>query len=389
MSKIKRTMLIVVAGVVILSLVIAGCAAPAPTPTAGEPIKVGVCGPFSGPAAPYGLSFKRPTEMWADEINAEGGLLVDGVRHPIEVYAEDTRMDAAYTKTAVERLVYEYKVRYIMGPPTPEELKVMLPISEPEKVVIFTGSPGPFGSDHPYLIEAISLPNHFVFFVFKYLMETEGVKSVYLLTVNNDTGLWCQGVDLTAAEDLGLEVLVPDATFEPDTTDFYPVASKAIAVNPDVICVAFGAATEWGLFAKSARELGFKKRIISDCSPDVETVMSVAGEYAEGLMWQAGMPPNPTPKLFKYIDDYRARYGVWNEEAGRKMVSAWMIGATIQAAGEAAITDTDAFVAAMPKVAWPDPYIEGNPLITYTGGRYYNGWNCIVGVPMISIISFR
>jgi len=64
------------------------------------------------------------------------------------------------------------------------------------------------------------------------------------------------------------------------------------------------------------------------------------------------------------------------------MPAAWMIGATIQAAGEAALTDNDAWVQAKSKVAWPHLYIEGNPIVKYTGEQYFDGWAGMVGIPI-------
>lgn len=381
----RQKRLVTLVGSIFLVLVLAtlspmvACAKPTPGPT---PIKVGVMGPLSGAKASWGLTFKRCTEMWADAINAEGGLLVDGVRHPIEVYVEDTRYDAALTKTAAERLVYEHKVRYIMGPATTMETQILQPIAEPEKVVFFTGSFNlqMYGSEHPYTVQVVPPPPAFGPVVYNYLMETKGAKTLYCLAINDTTGHFVQDMDIEIAQNLGLEVVVPDADFEPETTDFYPIMSKVVAVNPDIVSMEGCGAEHVALAAKHGGELGFKGTIVSQQAADIETVVSVAGEYAEGVMWMGGKP-NPTPLMNEFIDDYTAKYGVWNDEAALKIVGAYMIGLTIQEAGEAALTDNDAWVAAMPKVTWPHPYIEGNPTVKYVG-KWLHGRACMVGVPV-------
>ena len=347
----------------------------------GEPIRVGAMGPFSGPSASWGLAFKRSGEMWADEINAEGGLLVEGVRYPIKLYSEDTRFDAALTKTVAERLVYEYKVRYILGPATTMETEILQPISEPNKVVFYSGSVtvSLYGPKHPYTIMALPLSPVFITDILQYLMDKRGAKSYYSLAVNNKTGVTIQNMDVAAARKLGMKVLAPDANFEKETTDFYPVMTKVKAANPDVVAIEGAGAEHVALCAKAAGELGLKGIILAPQACDIETVVSVAGKHAEGVMWIGGKP-NPTAKMNKFIQDYKAKYGVWNDEAGQKIVDAWMIGATIQAAGKAALTDNDAWVRAMPKVAWPNPYIEKNPIIRYVG-KDLLGKECLVGIP--------
>jgi len=377
-----KIMVLIVVGVVILSLVIAGCGTPAPSPTPSvSPIKVGVTGPLSGANASWGLTFKRCTEMWAEEVNADGGLLVDGVKHPIEVYIEDTRFEADKAKTAAERLAYEYKVGYVMGPATTLEFKIQEPIFESSKIVAFAGSftNSLFGPDHPYSIMAVPPAFAFAPVVFEYLIETADIKSVYCLGPNDPTGLVVADQSATAAKNLGLEVLAGAATYEPDITDFYPVITKIVSANPDVLAIGCGAEDQ-ARIAKACGELGFKGQLVAMLSGDTETIVSVAGEYAEGVMWMGGKPTT-TPKFDKFQEDYTAKYGTWNDEAILKIVDAWMIGATIQAAGEAALTDNDAWVEAMPKVAWPNPYLEGNPTIKYAGG-WILGKDCLVGLPV-------
>lgn len=351
-------------------------------PEAGKaPIKVGVTGPLSGEKASWGLTFKRCTEMWADEINTEGGLLVDGVRHPIEVYIEDTRYDAALAKTAAERLAYEHKVRYVMGPATTMELKVMQPILEPEKIVDFAGSftNSLYGPEHPYTIMVVPPAFAFAPVVFDYLIETENAKTLYCLGTHDPTGHVCCVQAAEAGKNAGLEVLEEEATFEMETTDFYPVITKVITANPDILAIGCGAEHQ-SFIAKACGELGFEGRIVAVLAGDIETMVSVAGEYAEGVMWMGGKP-EPNQKMLKFMDDYEAKYGVWNDEAAVKMPAAWMIGATIQAAGEAALTDNDAWVNAMPKVAWPHAYVKGNPTVRYAGG-WILGKDCMVGIPV-------
>ena len=357
---------------------VAACAAPAEGPT---PIKVGVTGPLSGEKASWGLTFKRCTEMWADEINAEGGLLVDGVRHPIEVYVEDTRYDAALAKTAAERLAYEHKVRYVMGPATTMELKVMQPILEPEKIVDFAGSftNSLYGPEHPYTIMVVPPAFAFAPIVFDYLIETENAKTLYCLGTHDPTGHVCCVQAAEAGKNAGLEVLEEEATFEMDIIDFYPVITKVIAANPDILAIGCGAEHQ-SLIAKACGELGFKGRIVAVLAGDIETMVSVAGKYAEGVIWMGGQP-NPNPLTDKFMDDYEARYGVWNDEALLKIVAAWMIGATIQEAGKAALTDNDAWVEAMPRVAWPHRYVEGNPVVRYASG-WILGKDCMIGLPI-------
>ena len=59
-----------------------------------------------------------------------------------------------------------------------------------------------------------------------------------------------------AAGALGLKVLSSDATYEPGTTDFNPVASNLVPQAPDRIVLSDVAPADAPLLIKTAHELG-------------------------------------------------------------------------------------------------------------------------------------
>ena len=50
-----------------------------------EPVKIGLVNPLEGECAQWGIPIVRGGQIWADEHNAQGGILCgDGHRHKIE-----------------------------------------------------------------------------------------------------------------------------------------------------------------------------------------------------------------------------------------------------------------------------------------------------------------
>jgi branched-chain amino acid transport system substrate-binding protein len=68
-------------------------------------ILIGVGQPLSGPLAPMGKDMLQGAQIAADELNAKGGVLVDGRRLRVEIVAADDRADVEAGRQAAKQLV--------------------------------------------------------------------------------------------------------------------------------------------------------------------------------------------------------------------------------------------------------------------------------------------
>jgi branched-chain amino acid transport system substrate-binding protein len=78
----RRFISIAVVAMMVMALVIAGCAKKEEPKTT---LKVGVAGPHSGDLASYGIPTVRAAELVVEKINAAGGVL----GRPVELLVED------------------------------------------------------------------------------------------------------------------------------------------------------------------------------------------------------------------------------------------------------------------------------------------------------------
>src|SRR5438132_12343266 len=120
------------------------------TPSAAEDktLTIGVLGPLSGGAASYGVELVRGAEMKADEINKAGGLKVGGDVYKIKLVSYDHKALAADAATAANKLVFQDKVKYIIGNAVGATCNAVQTVTEPEKVLFpavcwGTTNPGP------------------------------------------------------------------------------------------------------------------------------------------------------------------------------------------------------------------------------------------------------
>ncbi len=79
---------------------------------AGEPIKIGVYGPFSGGSAGMGVSMRNGVQLAAEEINAQGGVL--GRR--IELVERDDEAKNERGGQIMQEFLEKEKVAAILGP---------------------------------------------------------------------------------------------------------------------------------------------------------------------------------------------------------------------------------------------------------------------------------
>ena len=82
---------------------------------AADPIKMGLVGPLTGPAANTGLTVRSTFELVATRVNAAGGLEIDGVKRPLQIIAADSESKPSVGVSAAQRLLSRDNVDILVG----------------------------------------------------------------------------------------------------------------------------------------------------------------------------------------------------------------------------------------------------------------------------------
>jgi branched-chain amino acid transport system substrate-binding protein len=289
-------------GVLISVALITGTLQPVP---AQEPIKLGVVGPHSGPAAYDGLSTLIGAQVAAEEINNAGGVL--GGRK-IEIVSADSRGIPAESVSAYRKVVTQDKVvavdccwfssSTIATHPTIEELKIptttgvaFLPDAKETKLT--------------YLFKFAQTPRLESRFV-DYWVKKLNVKRVAFLARNDDWGRATSGVYQARLKELGGTVLSSDY-YTPGEKDFYSYLTKVKALNPDginVVDISATAATQ----VKQMAELGLTAKPLGSDGPITDAFIRIAGKVSEGvpLVVRYGVTLD-TPRNKGFVSAFRAK----------------------------------------------------------------------------------
>jgi branched-chain amino acid transport system substrate-binding protein len=349
-------------------------------------LKIGVLGVMSGPAASWGLVNKYCAEATAQMVNEQGGVEIGGDKYKVEIVSIDDKNDPKLAVSGAERLVYQEGIKYIIGPNVDTTATSIQPVVEAAGAIHipYAFSKQLYTPPHGNAILGMIASYQAGPIIYKYLMAEKGVQSVSFIARNESDPLNQRDEGVAAAGKLGLEVLSSEDTYEPGTTDFFPVMSKVVGQDPDLLVLSGVAPADAPLLIRAARELGYQGILSTETAQDIKILNEVAGELAEGFISVGGAS---TPEIRSdYMEQFADRYvdvaGEWNDEAGTKVYALEMILATLQKAGKAALDDVEVFKAALPDFSMTNPFLKEDAKLTYVGDAYFDQPRQI-GVPMV------
>jgi branched-chain amino acid transport system substrate-binding protein len=269
-------------------------------------VRIGFLAPLTGPAAEAGVALRHGATLAMEEINAKGGVTVDGKKQPLQILFEDTTSKPEVGVSLGEKLITSDKVHILVGESYHSSVTLAVmelaskygipvysiePVSgaiakkvqdNPEKYATFWK--GDFNSDA------------YAQTVFQTTMDLvkEGkvkpkTKTVAFVVEDTDYGR----SNATDASKLFTEVgwrTVATETVPLGHSDFYPQFGKLRGLNPDVVISNFTSNASGIAFVKQFSEQGLSGLHLAIYYPTRAEFLPGAGKTAEGLLW--------TPLLF-------------------------------------------------------------------------------------------
>ena len=341
---------------------------------------------MSGPAASWGLVNRYCTEASAKMINNKGSFQIGEDTYKIKIVAVDDRNDPKVSVSGVERLIYEEGIHYIIGPNIDSTSMAIVPVIEKGKAIsipyAFSKKLYTAPANNSILGMIASYQAGPV--IYSYLMKEKGIKSIAFVARNDSESLNQRDEGVEAARKLGLEILAEKDTYEPGTTDFFPVMSSVVAKKPDLLVLSGAAPADTPLLIKTARELGFEGILSTETAQDAKVIAELAGDAANGFISVGGAstPEIRSAYMEDFIKEYEKVAGEWNDEARTKVYALEIILNTLKQAGPEAIDDVEKFKAAMETFSMPNPYLKDNRPLHYIGTPYF-GQKRQISIPMV------
>lgn len=204
-------------------------------------IKMGMAMPLEGECAQWGIPITRAGQMWADEHNANGGILCgDGQKHKIE-FSSYTNVCFLPNEelTAFRSAILQDGCKYMFQTYTPASRKAIARLATENQVLTNSYGGGFMNPDFPYLMGGITgSPTAFLGLVSHVLEQNPSVKRVALMFTDNSFGLAGRGYCAAGCapfEAQGKIEVVYNEVFAPDTTDYFPLLGAVLKTKPDAI----------------------------------------------------------------------------------------------------------------------------------------------------------
>jgi len=267
----------------------------------GEPIKVGVIVPLSGPAGPNGQSVLHAVTVAADLVNAKGGVM----GRKLTIVSKDDESTPAVGVTRANEMVAEKVAVVIEGWNSPVTL-AMQPVLARGNVLDITAvskaDPILAGKVNPYAIRLNSSNGQDGAVIADILLNKLNAKRIGFLSQNDAYGNGAQQVIEAELKKIGKpyeKVVVEQFPFK--QTDFRVSLANVKQAKPDAV-VGINAAESSGMPAliQQYRQAGIEGTFVGAVGTILPTVFRIAGDAMTGVMsadvYFADLPPFDTLK---------------------------------------------------------------------------------------------
>jgi len=327
MKSLSRPLFLALGSLVVLSMLLAGCApaetpAPpppaeespvaepteAPPPTAEPPkIKIVFVGPLTGPDGVDGQGAAKAAELAVKLKNAGGGVC--GAQIQFEAF--DTKADPkeganiatlVCSDPTVMAAVADYNSSVALAEaPVFNECKL-------SQINYYAAAPDIPKKGGPYTFRVYPPGQNQSIYLADWMITKEGFKKIAALYENTDYGKGLYDAFVAEAKKLGAEIVVSEAVLK-DQTDLSAVISKFKAANPDAV-VGLIQYQVGAYYAMQARDLGVSLPFYGADGIFAPEIINLAGAAIEGARSVAAYTITSTDPVVKaFVDAYRAEYG--------------------------------------------------------------------------------
>ncbi len=222
--------------------------------SAEKTLKIGCITALTGFAAPGEGPMGVGSSLAADWIDENGGITIKGEKYRVKLVTEDHKSTAEGAAAAANKLVYEDKVKFIIGGMMPFTNIAIGGVTEPARVLHASigncsAIPDEYGPKTPYSFYTMNGTAEDICTMLDYIKaDHPEVKTIAVTQPDDGSIPIMQPRVMQIAKEHGMTLSGDVIGYALDTVDFTPIAKKILARNADGICIVNGWPSMVGVF---------------------------------------------------------------------------------------------------------------------------------------------
>ncbi len=271
-------------------------------------VKIGHAAPLTGGLAHQGKDCENGARLAVEEINAQG-LVIAGQKVTLQLDAQDDAGDPRTATQVAQRLVDEGVVAVVGHETSGTSIPASKIYSDAGIVQISPAATNPTytlqGFKTTYRVVATDAQQGPA--LAQYAVKGLKVRTVAVVDDSTAYGQGLANEFEKTAKSLGLKVVSRDATND-KAVDFRAILTKIKGENPDAIMYGGMDATA-GPFAKQARQLGMRAKVLAGDGVCTSSIATLAGQAADNIVCsQAGNGLDQMPGGNEFEAKYVKRF---------------------------------------------------------------------------------
>src|SRR6266446_10272353 len=248
-----------------LAVFLAACggSSSANAPTTGSTIVFGAAVSLTGSQSKEGGLTKQGYDLWLDWIKARGGIVINNVKHSVQIVYEDDQSNANLSATLVQKLITSEKAQFILGPYGSAATASDAIIAEKNGVPMVEANGAAqsiFNKGYKYTFGVLSPANKYLTGVIDMAATlTPKPTTIAMLNANDNFSLEVGKAVEDYATSKGMTVVFTKS-YPAAAPDVSGLISQAKAANPDIVMNS-GHLAESIAINKAAKQLGLNAKI--------------------------------------------------------------------------------------------------------------------------------
>lgn len=297
---------------VVAFALVAGCGGTS-APTTGSTIVLGAPLGLTGSLTKESQLTKQGYDLWLEWINKQGGINVNGTKHPVKIQYYDDTSSANQSAVLMQKLITEDKANFLLGPYGSAATATDAAIAEQNQIPMVEANGAAqniFNQGYKYTFGVLSPANKYLQGIID-MAATLNPKptTIAMLSADDNFSLEvAQGVvDYAASK--GMQVVL-NKRYKNGATNLTAEVQAAKAANPDIVLNS-GHLAEAIAINKAAKEQKLNAKIfaysVGPSTPDfIKSLGKDANYVYDGSQWTPQV--KFTPQFYLSVSDYVAAY---------------------------------------------------------------------------------